>query len=264
MAHIVSFYSFKGGVGRSVLLANTAAILAKQGFRVVCLDFDLEAGGLHTIFNVQPKLTLQDMLSSASCPPIGSVMIDLTEEIPEKNAAGKLWLLPSVSESHKLNAALEAGHDMSMVLSRIVESIEDHCNPHFILVDTRSGFAEIAAASLRNADSLIIALRPNRQNAEGLRFFLDIISNIRDPPETFLVVTQVPQVDDAVSRVKSLEKRLGENRKFDLLIPYDLDLAIEEKVFVISSPTSKSIKHYEKIADWLDKRFKDASGGKTR
>ena len=42
---ITSFYSFKGGVGRSTALAATALHLAAAGERVVVLDVDLDAPG---------------------------------------------------------------------------------------------------------------------------------------------------------------------------------------------------------------------------
>lgn len=41
-----SFYSFKGGVGRSMALYNCACVLAGTGRRVLMIDFDLEAPGL--------------------------------------------------------------------------------------------------------------------------------------------------------------------------------------------------------------------------
>lgn len=47
---IITFYSFKGGVGRSMALANVATILAQQDKRVLALDFDFEAPGLHRYF----------------------------------------------------------------------------------------------------------------------------------------------------------------------------------------------------------------------
>lgn len=43
---VVTFYSFKGGVGRSMALVNVAEILADAGYHVVVCDFDLEAPGL--------------------------------------------------------------------------------------------------------------------------------------------------------------------------------------------------------------------------
>ena len=44
---IITFYSYKGGTGRSMALANVAWILASNGKRVLLLDWDLEAPGLH-------------------------------------------------------------------------------------------------------------------------------------------------------------------------------------------------------------------------
>ena len=47
---VVTFYSYKGGVGRSFLLANVGATLSRWGYRVLCVDFDLEAPGLAHYF----------------------------------------------------------------------------------------------------------------------------------------------------------------------------------------------------------------------
>ena len=47
---VVTFYSFKGGVGRSTALGFVANILAVRGRRVVMIDFDLEAPGLSFMF----------------------------------------------------------------------------------------------------------------------------------------------------------------------------------------------------------------------
>lgn len=43
---IVTFYSYKGGVGRSMAVLNVASLIASRGFRVLIIDFDLEAPGL--------------------------------------------------------------------------------------------------------------------------------------------------------------------------------------------------------------------------
>jgi cellulose biosynthesis protein BcsQ len=43
MTRIITFYSYKGGVGRTMALVNTAHILARDGWRVLMVDFDLEA-----------------------------------------------------------------------------------------------------------------------------------------------------------------------------------------------------------------------------
>ena len=54
---IVTFYSFKGGTGRTMALANVAWILAANGKRVLIADWDLESPGLHRFF--QPFMDVQ-------------------------------------------------------------------------------------------------------------------------------------------------------------------------------------------------------------
>jgi MinD-like ATPase involved in chromosome partitioning or flagellar assembly len=47
VGRVVTFYSYKGGVGRTMALANVAWILASNGKRVLVADWDLETPGLH-------------------------------------------------------------------------------------------------------------------------------------------------------------------------------------------------------------------------
>jgi hypothetical protein len=48
---IITFYSYKGGTGRSMAVANAAWVLASNGLRVLMVDWDLEAPGLHRYFH---------------------------------------------------------------------------------------------------------------------------------------------------------------------------------------------------------------------
>ena len=50
---VCTFYSYKGGVGRSMALANVAALLARWGQRVLVIDWDLEAPGLERFFGAR-------------------------------------------------------------------------------------------------------------------------------------------------------------------------------------------------------------------
>jgi len=59
---IITFYSYKGGTGRSMALANVAWILASNGKRVLMVDWDLEAPGLHRY--IHPFLRDKELRSS--------------------------------------------------------------------------------------------------------------------------------------------------------------------------------------------------------
>ncbi len=70
---IFTFYSYKGGVGRSMALANVAEYLCRRGLRVAMVDWDLEAPGLETFFTsgdsevadqIADRLGLMDLLAA--------------------------------------------------------------------------------------------------------------------------------------------------------------------------------------------------------
>lgn len=71
MSRIITFYSYKGGVGRTFALANIGVLLARRGKRVLMMDWDLEAPGLHRYFkrsiskNESQKKGLIHLLSEA-------------------------------------------------------------------------------------------------------------------------------------------------------------------------------------------------------
>jgi len=56
---VITFYSFKGGVGRSTVLATVAWILAGNGRRVLVVDWDIEAPGIHRFFPAASHLDVE-------------------------------------------------------------------------------------------------------------------------------------------------------------------------------------------------------------
>jgi cellulose biosynthesis protein BcsQ len=83
---IITFYSYKGGTGRSMALANTAWALANNGQRVLVVDWDLEAPGVHRYFHP----FLPDKALADSRGLIDLVMDYATEAInvPEEERVG--------------------------------------------------------------------------------------------------------------------------------------------------------------------------------
>jgi len=120
---IYTFYSYKGGVGRSMALANVGKWLALQGVRVVMIDWDLEAPGLESFFSssqeevdrIREELGVIDLLTAyktqaptLDLPETGrdTVVDALQEQLPPlkpvlvpidvgETSAAPLWLLPA-------------------------------------------------------------------------------------------------------------------------------------------------------------------------
>jgi hypothetical protein len=56
---IITFYSFKGGVGRTMALSNVACVLGSNGYRVLLIDAHFDAPGLHRY--LRPFLTDREL-----------------------------------------------------------------------------------------------------------------------------------------------------------------------------------------------------------
>jgi cellulose biosynthesis protein BcsQ len=77
---IVTFYSFKGGTGRTMAVANVGWILAAAGKRVLAADWDLQSPGLHRF--------LHPFLDVARLSAVGGV-IDLIRDFEHATDAGE-------------------------------------------------------------------------------------------------------------------------------------------------------------------------------
>lgn len=76
---VVTFYSYKGGTGRTMALANVAWILAANGKRVLVADWDLESPGLHRFF--RPFIDPEELRSAGG-------VIDLVRGYEQATAGG--------------------------------------------------------------------------------------------------------------------------------------------------------------------------------
>ena len=155
---ITSFYSFKGGVGRSTALAATALHLAAAGERVAVLDVDFDAPGVGFLLSAhdgatapwgvvdylieQPLLAGNDPLDLSDyfhrCPPAlfsgtGEIMV-FPAGTTDSRYVGKLARL-DYATSHR-------GQPHPFVL--LLEQIRQELGPDWILIDARAGLANVA------------------------------------------------------------------------------------------------------------------------
>ncbi len=83
MGRVVTFYSYKGGTGRSMALADVAWVLASNGARVLVVDWDLEAPGLHRYF--RPFLSDKELTRLESQGVI-DLVLDYSARLVERSA----------------------------------------------------------------------------------------------------------------------------------------------------------------------------------
>ncbi len=173
---ITTFYSLRGGVGRSTALAYTARILAKKGYTVLCVDMDLEAPGLTALFNKEAEikegqglLSILLELDQGNQPNIQDHIIRISETdelyclpagLPNANYASWLNLIdPSNWYREEKNPLHDLIDNLSHKLS---------FKPDVILLDARTGITPLNGPLLFDlADLAIIVFFPHPQSKTG-------------------------------------------------------------------------------------------------
>lgn len=176
---VVTFYSYKGGVGRSQALANCAVILARWGFRVLCVDWDLEAPGLrhyllpkgtgapiglvdllldpNTIVHRWRKAVFNTQLVASSDGSKVSLDV-ITSNGDPRRAAEQLRRLnwDTLFEEQSLFAQLE----------RLREKWRSSYD--FVLLDSRTGISDVGGiCTIQMPDMLVMLTTASEQSLEG-------------------------------------------------------------------------------------------------
>jgi len=183
---IYTFYSFKGGVGRSMALANVAALLAKWGYSVLVVDWDVEAPGIERFFtrdnpgiqnlraNTPGVVDLVQAKSDGAPFPWRDCLID----VKIGSNSSRLSLLTAgrsgedyTSRLHALNfPELFDKHELGSYIEELRNEWAAEYN--FVLVDSRTGVTDIGGiCTVHLADVLVLLFTTTESSTEGaLRF----------------------------------------------------------------------------------------------
>ncbi len=247
----VTFYSYKGGVGRTMALANVAAMLAKEGRRVLLIDFDLEAPGLDSFEGLGCAKGhsgvveyVAEYLAIGKAPPIASFV---RECVPAStHLRGKLWLMPSGKKDQQYNRArarinwadLYDKYDGERFIENWKADVEQTYAPDYVLIDSRTGLTDVGGICTLHLPQLVVLLYAlNDQNIHGIAGVARAISKAENtrPPQLLTVASPVPPMPREKSgllqeRLDLAEKELGV--KPHCQIHYDGRVPLKEQIVV--------------------------------
>jgi MinD-like ATPase involved in chromosome partitioning or flagellar assembly len=271
----ITFYSYKGGTGRSLALANAAVYLATLGFKVVALDFDLEAPGLHYklsrnedgsplsvkkgvvdyvntfLLSGQVSTPLKDFIVNAPVPGIDKPLLQLMPagQVPSNDYWSKL----SRINWHELFYSKGAkGVQIFMELkARILEELR----PDFLLIDSRTGITEMGGiATTLFADKIICLVLPPPENLQGARAVLRSLKRSRreiegSELEVLIAVSRLPQMkgwEDERALTEGILERLNEEADDPK------DTLHCQRVFVLHSETALQLREELRVGSGIN------------
>lgn len=188
--NLITFYSYKGGVGRTTSLALTASYLAKQGKNVFVVDCDFEAPGLLNFFNssqsennrsglveylndktFSSKIKLKDYVFGIESTYSGEGSINLI------SAGNILFDFKNVLSYLEGIAKIDLqGDSLQSILSKLIDDINNEYSPDVILVDSRTGFNNIFGALAGISTHIVFLGGDDIQNQPGVEYTSNIIN----------------------------------------------------------------------------------------
>jgi cellulose biosynthesis protein BcsQ len=279
--YIVTFYSYKGGVGRTMALVNAGIDLARRGRKVLIVDFDLEAPGIST-YKCFGKLDdfpgIVEYVSAFRDTGNAPIAADYIAECTVGNSS--IWIMPAgrrnadysdrlASIDWQLLYTVQSGYLMFEDLKQQWQAVPGPFD--YVLIDSRTGHTDVGGICTRHLpDAVVLMFFPNEQNLIGLETIAsEIRREVSGIPEHKIVLhfcaSNVPDLDD---EEHILERKLDEARnrlcyvQDPILIHHYNSLSlIDQSIFVEDRPSSKLAKEYIELTNAIvTKNLEDAEG----
>lgn len=195
-AKVISFYSYKGGVGRTTLCAITALELSQREKKIVVIDTDIEAPGLaFQFFGQKGKASdyhngFLDFLlypyeqSSPTQQEKFDFLFSRQFLIQNQSDCPHIYLMP-VAKFSNTDADFIDADNYEQKISRVnylqgtgekvkilLQLLEKTIAPDYVIFDLRTGITDIGGILANLSDFYCFVGYPDSQNKLGLSFFV--------------------------------------------------------------------------------------------
>lgn len=166
---VITVTNLKGGSGKTVTTANAAAMLAADGWRVLCIDLNDQADLTETLAGEAKNGNSTDLFTGA----------DPVKLVSNTNLIG-VEMIPATEEIAMLDMKLEAtGRERALLLANALKPLRRVYR--YCLIDAPGSFNTALLNALAVSDYVIIPTQADVYSLKGIR---RIITNIRQVKAT--------------------------------------------------------------------------------
>jgi MinD-like ATPase involved in chromosome partitioning or flagellar assembly len=273
--YTVTFYSFKGGVGRSMALVNVAAELVLSGSRVLIVDFDLEAPGLDTFNLARPETEALGVVDFVDRFRKTGIAPDVRDFVHNASIPGQqgdqFWVMPAGKQDSDYAVRLAcidwqelySDSDGYLLFEDLKAQWQKTVRPDYVLVDSRTGHTDVGGICTRQLpDAVAVFFFPNDQNRIGLEKVVRQIRQEANPPrgkdiKLHFVMSNVPDLDDEEKILADTVRRLKDALMYNDLAAtihhYPSLALLNQTVFTLARPKSRLAQEYRQLVKAIRK-----------
>jgi flagellar biosynthesis protein FlhG len=247
---VLSVTSGKGGVGKTVCVANMAVIMAGQGYRVLVIDADLGLANIDLHFGINPAFNLNDFFAGEK--KLQDILVEARE---------KITILPAGSGLQKYT---HLNSDQKIYLMEEIDLLHDRFD--VVLIDTEAGISENVTYFNLAAQVIIVVATPEPTALSDAYALMKLLSTQYKEKRFKLIVNFVASENEALDVYHKLT--LVSSRFIDISvdflggIPMDkrfTDSVRKQKTLVELFPESKSSRAFAEIIENIELKSEQQS-----
>lgn len=280
-----TFYSYKGGVGRTLALANVAVATAKRRKRVLVVDFDLEAPGLTTMEPFRAASSKAGLIEfvrvycDTGSAPAASEYIHtcvISDSVAEEGEALTVDVMPAGKEADypdqfsAVDWSRLYDEQNGFLLMEDLRAQWSALNYDYVFIDSRTGLTDVGGICTRQLPDLnVVVFFPNEQNLAGLKQVAAQIrvSSAREQAiQLLFVASRLPRLDDEDDVLRGWLDRFRAELAYSdeqlcKIEHYDSLALLDQELFVLTRAKSGLAKQYFALSDMIARsNFDDADG----
>lgn len=230
---VVSFYSFKGGMGRTTALAATAILLAKQGKRVLIVDTDIEAPGVAEIFFDQSTVQYGTVDFFVNHQALANYQADMQQYILEvtdatlkEDLSGELYVIPAgkadeyyLSKLARIDYQDMIPDGMRDTVTRLMKDAVKFLKEHgkaidYVLLDARAGFHDLGGVvTFQIPHGIVLVGRDNEQSWTGIKQAVTLAGTAQKDP---IPIVLLDSMCDVIPAFATEQRDLFKKRAYTL------------------------------------------------
>ncbi|MDP2928217.1 MAG: ATPase, T2SS/T4P/T4SS family [Candidatus Omnitrophota bacterium] len=241
MAKITVIFSTKGGVGKTLIAANLAVSLAKEGKRVCVVDLDTQVvGDMAHVLGVSPQNCMADLMSFLKKQP----QLTKKQDFIVKSKFHDVDFLTGVLKPQ------QSGYLYPEKISEVFAFLDKDYD--YIVVDVGKSFSDVFLAALNQANLILLIVTPDVLSIYQAKWSLDTLQFLHFPLDMIKLLLNRAE---SLSSISWQEIRV--NLPVDIIekIPSEGKLVNQavnlEMPVVINSPRSKIALAFFKLASVL-------------
>ncbi|MBQ3055212.1 MAG: hypothetical protein IJC88_03825 [Oscillospiraceae bacterium] len=203
-ANVISYFSYKGGAGRSTLAYNTIPLMINEHIHptkehpVVVVDMDIDSCGMSYLLGIPAKdirgdACVQHILKEGCDTRVAGCIQDhafLKHLIPVGNKFNyadndAVLFLPAKDNKNINQDTVYGNYEGPGPFTECMRSFIDACENHgvsTVILDSAVGYQATANVSNTLADTIVCCMRPTKQFVDGTVRYLESLDSDEDSP----------------------------------------------------------------------------------